>query len=156
MDDTLKLRLLNSLFRLRKTAVMFPTILDVHMRELIFLRKIAEHAVNAEVSVAISHLHHKLHISKPAVSHILRSLEAKGYLTRDIDLDDRRKIMVSLTTKGCEVMHRMDEHMDAMLDAIITQMGEEEARQFVTLLARFIDILQSQACTDLHKGEESL
>ena len=155
MDDTLKLHLLNAMFRLRKIAFGFPPCLDVNMGELMFLRKIAEHTATPAHAFAIAHIHQKLHMSKPALSQMLRSLEKKDYLVRNIDVSDRRKITVAMTPKGCDVMHRMDEHLDAMLDGIIRQMGEEDARQLIFLLTRLIDILQSQPCETSQKGEGS-
>ncbi len=52
-----------------------------------------------------------LQASSGRISTVLSSLEKKGWITRDIDSNDRRIIRVSLTDSGREESHRMIDEM---------------------------------------------
>jgi DNA-binding MarR family transcriptional regulator len=48
-----------------------------------------------------------IHLSKSSITACIDSLEHKGYVVRDFHVEDRRKVVVSLTQKGklfCEQM----------------------------------------------------
>ncbi|KAB8294340.1 MarR family winged helix-turn-helix transcriptional regulator [Bifidobacterium avesanii] len=75
--------------------------------------------------------------SSGRVSTLLSALEKKGFVTRDVDPDDRRVVHVNLTPAGREKAHAdLDEMRDAMC-WIFSQMGERRTREFVDLLEEF-------------------
>jgi DNA-binding MarR family transcriptional regulator len=47
-----------------------------------------------------SQLAQELQISKQAINDLLRDLEHRGYLTREVDANDRRSRLIRLTTSG--------------------------------------------------------
>ena len=94
-------------------------------------------------------LQKKLFISKPAVSQMYKSLEKKGYIYRETDKNDRRKVVVTLTPKGHEILQQVKEYFDDRLAEIITEFGEENTIQLIELFNRFADISES-----LNKGDE--
>lgn len=64
-----------------------------------------------------------LQASSGRISTVLSSLEKKGWITRDIDSNDRRIIRVSLTDSGREESHRMIDEMRSAICWIFSQMG---------------------------------
>jgi DNA-binding MarR family transcriptional regulator len=78
----------------------------------------------------------ELQISKQAVNDLLRDLECRGYLTREVDGADRRSRLIRLTDRGTELEHAIQtaaQHADADLER---RLGAE---RFQALRATLID-----------------
>ena len=97
MRKELNRELLHSLFRLKSalnTEFVKDTssaVKDINLPEYILMREIEENGSD------LTAIREYLSITKSAVSQMLRSLEKKGYLTRRINLRNRRNIVVELT-----------------------------------------------------------
>lgn len=76
----------------------------------------------------------QLLISKPAVSYILNSLEKKNYITRKIDLCDRRKISISITDEGRAAADQSMKKYYGIWAEIVRRFGENNMRQLIELL----------------------
>jgi DNA-binding MarR family transcriptional regulator len=89
----------------------------------------------------VSDLHNNI-FTKPAISQFLNALENKGYVRREIDRSDRRKITVSLTDEGRGILDESREKTDRLLEKVILRFGEEKTREFLGLLARMTDSME--------------
>jgi DNA-binding MarR family transcriptional regulator len=78
-----------------------------------------------------------LKASSGRVSAVLAALGKKGWITRDIDPDDRRIIRVNLTEAGREQARQDMEEMRSSVCWIFSQMGERRTREFVDLVGEF-------------------
>lgn len=80
-------------------------------------------------------------VSSARVAMTLNSLEEKGLITRRIDNDDRRKVIVELTPKGEDYFERqINKQIDKMRD-MLTLLGEEDAKELVRIVGRFVEVL---------------
>ncbi|WP_330848978.1 MarR family winged helix-turn-helix transcriptional regulator [Bifidobacterium aemilianum] len=79
-----------------------------------------------------------LKASSGRVSAILSSLEKKGYITRDIDPEDRRNILVSLTESGRERAEKDMEVVSGSMRWVFAQMGRRRSHDFLDLLDEFV------------------
>lgn len=82
-----------------------------------------------------------LNATSGRISTLLSAMEKKGLITREVDPDDRRVVLVNLTEEGRE---RGRKDMDAARDAIcwiFSQMGERRTREFVDLTREFMTYL---------------
>ncbi|RKD23144.1 hypothetical protein BEP19_13075 [Ammoniphilus oxalaticus] len=149
-DHQLKEQLARSLFRFRKVTIQFPPELDLHMGEVFLMKRIARHAADSDRPILTKELQKKLHVTKPAISQMYRSLEKKGYIVRETDKADRRKVVVTLTSAGVEMLAQMERYFNQRLEEIITLFGEDDTRQLVDLFQRFADISEQLN----EKGEE--
>ncbi len=153
MDSTLKEQLIRTMMRFRKIGMPFPPDLDIRMGELMVMNGIAghfpkrmhhEHNENCQFDVHrkifVSDLQKMHHITKPAISQMLNGLEKKGYVRREMDKDDRRKITVTLTEPGKEILYKTKSYTDRMLDETIERYGEENLKQLISLFNRLIDV----------------
>lgn len=75
--------------------------------------------------------------SSARISAVLSSLEKKGLITRDIDHEDRRNILVTLTDAGREAGKERHEEMHSALCWVFEQMGERKTKQFIRLIREF-------------------
>jgi DNA-binding MarR family transcriptional regulator len=90
-------------------------------------------------------MHETLAVSKPAISQMLASLEKRGYIRRETDTGNRRKIIITLTPKGRETVDKVKQNMDSLMSRVVTQFGEEDTRHLIRLLTRFQSICHGGA-----------
>ena len=134
MDEKLKSEFINAFLRLKETRSRFLVNGDVSWGELAVLKKL-------EADGNVNGICEMLHITKPAVTHMLNSFEKNGYITRSIDANDRRRIDIKLTGKGKELVKTHKKSYDGFLNLILTRFGESNIRDFVRLFNRFADII---------------
>ncbi|MHB8962801.1 MAG: MarR family winged helix-turn-helix transcriptional regulator [Saccharofermentanales bacterium] len=142
MDKDLQDQFLRAIMRFKKTEMHFPPDCDINMSEFIIMMKLLGNCTGSGKNVYVSDMKNGLFISKSAVSQLLNSLEGKGYIKRDIDTVDRRKISVILTQSGRDTMNRMKEFFDNLLFETISRLGEEDAQQLVVLFNRLVDRME--------------
>jgi len=112
--------------------------------ELAVLLKASTCCRRSAEGVCVSSIQENLHISKPAVSQTLNSLEQKGFIHRTIDPNDRRKITVTLTCEGQTALNDAKMCFDKGLDSVLEQFGEENAKSLVELINRLMDIIETK------------
>ncbi|MCL1905356.1 MAG: MarR family winged helix-turn-helix transcriptional regulator [Methanomassiliicoccaceae archaeon] len=86
-----------------------------------------------------SNISEAMEISSARVAAALNSLENKGMVTREIDTEDRRRIIVKITAKGEE---RAEEHRKMLIGYIkdtLTALGEDDAREFVRITKKMAE-----------------
>lgn len=98
----------------------------------------------AEKGISVSEIGRELYLSKPAISQTLNSLEKKGYITREIDKDDRRKIMVTLTPEGDRKLKEGMRCFDQELNKTLEQFGAENTKKLIELLGYLVTMLEEQ------------
>lgn len=82
---------------------------------------------------------HRTHLSPPTVSVTLKRLEAAGYISRTVDMQDQRAVRVYLTEKGKQLNQAALKNIKAV-DAILMQnISAEESEILVKLLRRMRD-----------------
>ncbi|MEL7608906.1 MAG: MarR family winged helix-turn-helix transcriptional regulator [Bacillota bacterium] len=134
MDKTLKEQLVHALRGLKRATMTFPPGLDLHMGEMMMMSAIARKAMSLGRPVNVSDLQEDGRMTKPAVSQLLNALEGKGYVGREIDRSDRRKITVTLTDHGWKTLHLARSSMDRELEKVVSRLGEDETRKLIELL----------------------
>lgn len=72
------------------------------------------------------------------ISAILSALEKKGLVTRAIDPENRRHVIVRITPEGKRLVKLHKKTMDDRMRWVFGQMGERRTEQFLDLLTRFI------------------
>jgi DNA-binding MarR family transcriptional regulator len=74
------------------------------------------------------------------VAATLNSLEKKGLVTREIDENDRRRILVKLTPAGRKMVEEKHRNVVRMVSTMLSMLGEEDAREFVRITGRLADL----------------
>jgi len=86
------------------------------------------------------------HTSTARVATILNSLEEKGFITREIDKCDRRKILVRITDEGVEQAKKSKQQVLGNLAGIFEQMGEKDTQDFIRTFSKFVELGTSINC----------
>jgi DNA-binding MarR family transcriptional regulator len=145
-ERTLKESLMLSIFRFKKVGMMLPhgggglEGFDVSAGELFCLKAFSENKIGSEENVCSTDMQESLYITKPAISRMLNSLAEKGYIEREINKLDRRKLTVTLTADGSEILRRAVKKVDEALCEVIRRFGESETRQLIEMFNRFADV----------------
>lgn len=84
----------------------------------------------------------QLGISAPAVSRTVKGLEAKGFLERRLDDNDRRSVKIIVTDKGQSVLEENMRRCIALLDRVFTKFSDKELADMVKLHCKFSDELR--------------
>ncbi len=93
--------------------------------------------------VKVSDLSTHHHISRPAISQMLGSLEKKGFISRRTDDKDRRIVWVDLTEQGKQAFERANKAVFAYIRKIISLLGEEDTKMLTHLLSRLYEIIKN-------------
>ncbi|MDR0299928.1 MAG: MarR family transcriptional regulator [Streptococcaceae bacterium] len=83
-------------------------------------------------------------VSTARVATILGNLENKGFIRREIDRKDRRKIIVSLTAEGDQVFCQLKNKMILSLATRLEIMGEKDSQDLIRTFQKFIDTLEKE------------
>ncbi len=159
MDTDLRDRLVQTMLRFKKLGMIFPPGLDIRMGELIVMKSIEEAIPCDGKDVFVSDIQGHHFMTKPAISQILNGLEKKEYIHRRIGKKDRRKIAVTLTPKGQDILVQTKAYADNMLETVISRFGEDNTRQLIELFSRLTDIsedMKQEFLNTDNKGDNAL
>ena len=95
--------------------------------------------------VPLGRLVKQLGMSKQGAGQLVDTLVMRGYLSRTVDDNDRRQLVVALTDRGraaAEIQARARDRVDAEL---VARVGEEDVRAARRSLGVLIDLQQTEA-----------
>jgi len=119
------------------------------MAELKLMGAIQGNSLDCDNNIHISDIQNLLYISKAGVSKMLGVLERKGYIARDVDKNNRRTLIITLTQDGKKKLNELEKSADELLIKITGQLGEEKTEQFIKLVNEFADIANDVAKQDI-------
>ena len=99
--------------------------------------------ITTDGAVSPESLKDELGVSKSAVSQMLSNLEGEGFIRREIDPDDRRRIIVLPTDKTKALSGHLTDHMDGLVETIISRFGMEKAETLLDLIEELSEIIKS-------------
>ena len=82
----------------------------------------------------VSEIAASMGISVPGVTQIITGLEKEKYVRREMDPEDRRAVLVSLTDTGRRIMKPAFQQIEENFFGLIDRLGEENSRILVKLL----------------------
>jgi DNA-binding MarR family transcriptional regulator len=164
MNEDIKTGLLKALSRFKKTGQSISNHLvnglqsDLNIAEIFVLNCVKEQGgkgcggrnpacecgKNASTCGAVQSM---LSVSKAAVSQTLGGLEKKGYVEREINRDNRRKIVITLTDAGRSALENSTEALDKLVVSLINRFGEAKTAELIGLVNSF-----SRLVEELDKG----
>lgn len=82
-----------------------------------------------------------MNVSSARIAQTLNSLEKKGWVTREIDAEDRRRILVKLTAEGKKQTEQHQEKVIRNTIKILELLGEHDAKEYVRITGRLAEIM---------------
>ena len=121
--------------------------------EYVVLSKIDEYIVNNKVDyINVTKLSELLNVSTPAISRVLKSLESKKYIIRDIDIFCRRNTLVRLTPTGTKEVKECNGKLNGIFDNYFNELSSEEQDVFI----ESVEKLHKAFCTKIQELEGDL
>jgi DNA-binding MarR family transcriptional regulator len=87
-----------------------------------------------------SELRRRACTSSARVAAILGALEKKGLIAREVDRQDRRRILVTITDEGQERAEREIADMSANLETVFKALGKTDTEEFIRILERLFSV----------------
>lgn len=83
-----------------------------------------------------------LQASTARISALLGALEKKGQIERDIDKNNRRNILVTITEEGRNRVETEMNEMKNKMTRVFSDMGETDTVEFIRLMRRFFELMK--------------
>lgn len=88
-----------------------------------------------------SELSRRMGVSSARIAALLKHLEQKGFILRRADEHDERRVNVSLTDAGRELIRERRRRAIDRVAAALRSLGEDDAREYVRLQQKMLDAL---------------
>jgi len=95
-----------------------------------------------------SEISSQMEISSARIAATLRTLEKKNLIVRQIDQNDRRRVLVTLTALGKEATEK---HHKKVLDNVtymLESLGEHDAQEYVRIIGRLAQKKENRCLND--------
>lgn len=144
MDNLLKEQLFKTMFVSKKMMMITSGNSGVPFAEYATLMHIFRLSQDddAIAGVRVMRIKEHSHVSLPAVSQQLRSLEEKGLVQRNTTAEDRRVTLVSLTPAGQKILDHVRKGTDAVLEELVQKIGEANIREYIRLSNEIMKTLE--------------
>jgi len=144
LDNLLKEQLFKTMFVSKKMMMITSANSGVPFAEYATLMHIFRLSQDddAMAGVRVMKIKEHSHVSLPAVSQQLRSLEEKGLVRRNTTAEDRRVTLVSLTPAGQKILEHVKTGTDAVIEEIVLKVGEANIREYIRLSNEILKSLE--------------
>jgi len=144
LDNLLKEQLFKTMFVSKKMMMITSVNSGVPFAEYATLMHIFRLSQDddAIAGVRVMKIKEHSHVSLPAVSQQLRSLEEKGLVQRNTTAEDRRVTLVSLTPAGQKILDHVRTGTDAVLEELVQNIGEANIREYIRLSNEIMKTLE--------------
>lgn len=151
-SNSIRTELMTTTKRIHRLNIDF-LLEDISQSEFIALHAIEKHTDKYGKQPTVSTLAKHLHISTPAISRTLGTLESKELILRQVDETCRRNTIVTLTEKGKAQSAAICQKMNAFMDRIFSRMGEEHVEELIQLMQEMASIMEDEIATKRKENE---
>ena len=130
MQQELILELINEMKGVFRT-VMEDNIHEFWQGELRVLEYLHS---NQELQILPGMVSRELGLTSARVAGVLKSLEKKGFITRDVTPEDRRKVMIAITNAGREYFKNRQQKILWFAEHVVEKLGEKDSRELVRII----------------------
>lgn len=95
--------------------------------------------------ITISELSEILGVSVPRAVSIINKLKIKKLIKRNVDKRDRRKVIITITSKGKSIISNLKQQTIEKIEKLIKDLNEEEIKQYIEItkkIAKTVEEIQ--------------
>ena len=85
-----------------------------------------------------------LGVSTARISRTLNNIEKKGYIIREMDSTDRRKVIVSITENGIRYFEKVHAKVHDNRTKLLEDLGETDSKELLRILNRIVEISKKE------------
>ncbi|WP_028974095.1 MarR family winged helix-turn-helix transcriptional regulator [Spirochaeta cellobiosiphila] len=89
--------------------------------------------INGENGVNQKNLEKTFGVTSPVITHSLKSMQKKGYISKEVNAADTRHFIIKLNDKGEEVFPQCSESLSKMEETFLKRLTPEELKDFIRL-----------------------
>ena len=145
-EDSLGFQILRAIRRIiRRTSEHSRTVGKhggVSVPQMLCLKAISEFPADAEVTVAMAA--EAVQLSAPTVSRILDKLEKGGYVVRERNSKDRRRVCVSLTEEGWQRIDNLPTPLHEQFLKCLGTLDPIECLGLLKALERIVELMDAE------------
>jgi len=104
--------------------------------QLVILNEIANHE-----SLSVTELARSISLSQATVTDILKRLDKKGLVERTRDDTDRRRVMIRITPKCCDILSKTPPALQETFVDRYSNLSEWEQLMILSALKRIVDLM---------------
>lgn len=108
-------------------VINYYSLLDIELSPKQFM---VLHLIHEIEPTKIQDIAHRLQLSMSSVSQLVNKLEERNYVSRTINPQNRREILVTIGKKGKEFFKKYEEMDDWVIEKYYTKLSLEETKQF--------------------------
>ena len=101
---------------------------------------VLEYIYRRNGDVLPSEISSQMAVSSARIAATLKNLEKKNLIIRQIDLDDRRRILVTLTAQGREAVEKQHAEVIGHVTQMLESLGEHDAKEYVRIMEKWAKI----------------
>lgn len=94
--------------------------------------------------IYVSDLAKRMDILPPSLSRVLKGLEKKGLIERNVEQLNRRNVYVLLSKEGKEVLSTCSGRMDRLLMQVVEEVGQQEIDKLFELWRKMTTVIEQQ------------
>lgn len=138
-------RLLNSCLNMRRQLNKLVSTGNLSRGEYLVLRNLWLSNNNLsscgkEGYIKASDLSQILELSRPSITRILNNLERRGFITRNIDKNDRRSVNIELTKAGIEAIEKANRGILNIAERLVVSLGDSDTDKLIELMDKLTQI----------------
>ena len=97
--------------------------------------------------IPVSIISNLMKTTSSATTQTIGALEDLGLISRRMSTKDRRIILVSITTKGTQLVRSFDKQAQKILGELIDYLGIDQTKDFIDILHKISDFLKEKNFT---------
>lgn len=101
---------------------------------------ILAYLLNEKNNISSNELENHLQVSSARIASTLNSLEKKGLIKRSKSEEDKRKIVISITTNGITKIEEHQEKVKRYVEHLVETLGEKDSLEFIRIVKRIKEI----------------
>jgi DNA-binding MarR family transcriptional regulator len=117
---------------------------DMTRSEYEFLGILAMRLGGTQTTLSIGEISGILQVTPAAATHLVNALEQMGLLERQKAPNDRRVVLIAMTSQGIEVAEELMSEIQEQLSGLIDFLGEEDSNTLIRLMTKVIDYIATQ------------
>lgn len=141
--ESMTQELANIFMRFKRYGINKNTNHEIRSSEILMLYNLYHLLKNDPGGVKVSQLSSHLQITPGAVTHIINSLVKKKFVERLNDKDDRRIVLIKLSTNGLNVLKNIKLKFFNKCEKLLIHLGESKGKTFIRLLSEVLDFFEN-------------
>jgi DNA-binding MarR family transcriptional regulator len=117
---------------------------DIYKCKITLSQMMILELINRQGPVRMTDLAKFMKVTTAASTGIVRRLVSLGYVQREYNQEDRRIIKIRISTRGAELLKKINQQRTQVVTKIFSQISEHDRGEYLRILSQVRDILNRE------------